>query len=238
MLFFYVRHGRPTYNPDALKPVGHRQAEAVAKRLALYGIDKVFASSSNRAIETSRPTCEICEREATILDWCNEGHAFHDTAIELPGGGCTWAFCNHDYKLKFIDPEVQRLGDEWYNHPFFSETRFKEGIQRVDRETDALFAGLGYRHDRARKVFIPEHPTDERIALFAHEGFGKMFLSSVLDVPYNLFCTRFELSYTGMTVIEFAVEDDIVVPRVLTHANDSHLYREGLPTHYQNRVRF
>ena len=238
MLFFYVRHGRPTYNPDALTPVGHRQAEAVAKRLALYGIDRVFASSSNRAIETSRPTCEICEREATILDWCNESYAWHDTAIELPGGGCTWAFFNHDYKLKFINPEVQKLGDEWYNHEFFKGTRFREGIQRVDRETDALFAGLGYRHDRTRKVFIPEHPTDERIALFAHEGFGKMFLSSVLDVPYNLFCTRFALSYTGVTVIEFAVEGGIVVPRILTHANDSHLYREGLPTHYQNRVRF
>ena len=238
MLFFYVRHGRPTYNPDALTPVGHRQAEAVAKRLALFGIDRVFASSSNRAIETSQPTCEICERKATILDWCNESHAWHDTAIELPDGRWTWAFSDLDWKRKLIDPEVLKLGDEWYSHEFFKGTNFKDGILRVDREADAFFAGLGYRHDRARKVFIPEHPTEERIALFAHEGFGKMFLSSVLDVPYNLFCTRFAIGYTGVTVIEFAVEGDAVIPRVLTHSNDSHLYREGLPLYFQNRIRF
>ena len=31
MLFFYVRHGDPIYDPDSLTPLGHRQAEAVAK---------------------------------------------------------------------------------------------------------------------------------------------------------------------------------------------------------------
>ena len=30
MILYYVRHGDPTYNPDELTPLGHRQAEAVA----------------------------------------------------------------------------------------------------------------------------------------------------------------------------------------------------------------
>ena len=77
------------------------------------------------------------------------------------------------------------------------------------------------------------------MAIFAHEGFGKMFLSSVLDIPYPVFCTRFEMNYTGMSVIEFQPSDDgICIPRTLTHANDGHLYRDGLPLHYQNRLRF
>lgn len=38
MLLFYVRHGDPIYNPDSLTPLGERQAEAVAKRLALHGV--------------------------------------------------------------------------------------------------------------------------------------------------------------------------------------------------------
>ena len=53
MLFFYIRHGDPTYHPDELTPLGKRQAEAIAKRLALYGIDRIFASTSNRAIQTA-----------------------------------------------------------------------------------------------------------------------------------------------------------------------------------------
>ena len=49
MLLFYVRHGDPIYNPDSLTPLGERQAEAIARRLALYGIDKIYSSTSTRA---------------------------------------------------------------------------------------------------------------------------------------------------------------------------------------------
>lgn len=44
MLFFYIRHGDPIYNPNQLTPLGERQAEAVAKRLSLYSIDKIYSS--------------------------------------------------------------------------------------------------------------------------------------------------------------------------------------------------
>ena len=44
MILYYVRHGDPIYNPDSLTELGKRQAEAVAKRLAVHGIDKIFAS--------------------------------------------------------------------------------------------------------------------------------------------------------------------------------------------------
>ena len=57
MILFYVRHGDPIYNPDQLTPLGHRQAESVAKRLALFGIDEIYASTSTRAMQTAQPTC-------------------------------------------------------------------------------------------------------------------------------------------------------------------------------------
>ena len=63
MLLFYIRHGEPIYNPDMLTPLGKRQADAIAKRLSLYGIDKIYSSTSNRAIETAEPTCEILKKE-------------------------------------------------------------------------------------------------------------------------------------------------------------------------------
>ncbi len=241
MLLYYVRHGRPTYNPDELKPVGHRQAEAVARRLALYGVDRVYASSSNRAIETARPTAEICEREITILDWCNEGHAWKYTAVQKPDGTWSWAFTNPDFRRKFLSPEVTAMGGKWYDHPDFAALPFKNGIETVNAQVDGFFADLGYRHDRGNHIFTQERQNDERIALFAHEGFGKMFLSSLLDIPYPIFCTRFSISYTGLTVVEFKAENDgsnVVIPRVLSFGNDAHLYRDGLPTHFQNRLYF
>lgn len=237
MLLFYVRHGRPTYVPDALTPIGHRQAESVAKRLALYGIDKVFASSSQRAIETATPTAEYCEKEITILDWCSESHAWHDTAAPNDDGSTFWAYAIPKYRKVLISSELLAMGDNWHSHPAFSGIRFKEGFERVNREVDAFMKSFGYIHDRTTHSYKIEKPNDERVALFAHEGFGKMFISSLLDIPYPIVATRLELGYTGVTAIDFEPEDDetdVVIPRILTLSNDSHLFRDGLPTKYKN----
>ena len=78
MLFFYIRHGDPTYHPDELTPLGHLQAEAVAKRLAIYGMDDIYASTSNRVIETALPLCHLLKKEMTILDFANEDYAYRD----------------------------------------------------------------------------------------------------------------------------------------------------------------
>ena len=41
-----------------------------------------------------------------------------------------------------------------------------------------------------------------------------------------------------MTVIEFKSNNGFVVPQILQLSNDSHLYKDGLPTKYQNRIYF
>ena len=75
MLLYIIRHGDPHYPTDSLTARGVLQAEAVGKRLALYGVDKIYASSSNRAMQTAEPTCEILKKDKEILD-------FHRAKIE------------------------------------------------------------------------------------------------------------------------------------------------------------
>ena len=41
MIFYYVRHGAPIYEPDSLTELGHKQAAALAKRFSLYGLDEI-----------------------------------------------------------------------------------------------------------------------------------------------------------------------------------------------------
>ena len=98
-------------------------------------------------------------------------------------------------------------------------------------------ASLGYLH--MQNSYRTEMPDDNRrVALFAHQGFGLAFLSSLLDIPYPLFCTHFDISHSGMTVIEFKSNNGFVVPQILQLSNDSHLYKDGLPTKYQNKIYF
>ena len=72
MLLFYIRHGDPIYAPDQLTGLGRRQAEAVGRRLALYGVDRIFSSTSTRAYQTALPTAEILKKEITQLDFAHE----------------------------------------------------------------------------------------------------------------------------------------------------------------------
>ncbi len=235
MIFFYIRHGDPIYNPDSLTPLGKRQAEAVAKRLALYGVDKIYASTSNRAIQTAEPTCELLKKEKVLLDFCNESHVWNEFTVEK-NGRKTWLFQDTDTRLKFASEEFRKLGDKWYEYPGMSE--YKKGVDRVYNDVDEFFASLGYEHMRNTGKYRVINSNDDRVALFAHQGFAMAFFSCLLDIPYPEFCIHFDTCHTGMTVVDFKEENGFAIPRVMTLSSDSHLYRDGLPTNYNNEIRF
>lgn len=239
MLLFYVRHGDPIYDPDSLTPLGLKQADALAKRLCRYGIDEIYSSSSNRAVLTGTPTAELLKKEIHKVDWCHEGKAWEYTAMPNGRGGRSWPVACADNVRLFMRPDVMALGEKWYTHPDVMALHdFTPGLAAINRDVDAFLASLGYEHDRENHVYIPTAPNDKRIALFAHYGAGMCVLSSLLDIPYNIFCSHFNLSTSGMTVIKFEERDGFVVPEVLTLSNDSHVYAEGLPTKYNGAYYF
>lgn len=235
---FYLRHGDPIYNPDSLTPLGMRQADALAKQLSLYGPDKMFTSSSHRAVLTAQPTCELLDMTPTVLDWMNESYAARDFGSKLEDGKWSWSFANPKYVTLFNSKEIRALGEDWACAECFKDTGFAAGLKRINAETDAFLETLGYRHDRENCRYEAIGHSPERVAVFAHQGFGLSFLASLLDIPYPYFSTHFDMSHSGMTVINFSARFDYVYPKVLQLSNDSHLYREGLPTKYHHGIYF
>lgn len=236
MLIYYVRHGEPIYTPNQLTPLGRRQAEAVAKRVAHYGIDEVYASTSNRAIETATPTCEILGKQAILLDWINESYAYGEMAVHVTEEKKAWVWVHPEYRDLFRSRELGLMNYQWYEHPALAKFDFGRGVRRIDVEADAWLASLGYEHDREKGLYkVSTDDTEKRIALFAHEGAGKLFLSSILDIPLPYFSSKFELSHTGVCVIYIDGKcGEYGHARLLTVSNDSHLYREGLPTKHRS----
>ena len=64
----FVRHGQSVSNLEQrftgqketnLTPLGHRQAEATARFLKAYGIDKIYSSDLERAMQTAAPTARL-----------------------------------------------------------------------------------------------------------------------------------------------------------------------------------
>ena len=241
MLFYYIRHGEPLGVPDySLTPLGREQAKALAKRLCLFGIDRVFASPTLRTMQTAQPICDLLGKEITPCDWADEGIVWNEFTVPHPKYEHTWAFFDPKYLEIFSSPEVRALGEKWYEHPELAGLNFKAGVERVNAAVDEFFLSLGFRHDRenARYEVVGEHLNRDRVALFAHQGFGMSFFSSMLDIPYPMFCTHFDFSHSSMSVVNFEPRGKYVYPHVLQTANDSHLYREGIITGYHNSIKF
>ena len=238
MILYYIRHGDPIYNPDSLTPQGQQQAQALAKRLAMHGVNRVFCSDSVRAQMTAQPTCDLLHLTPTVCPWANEHRPWERMCVIDDKGIRRYCFEDPVMRPLFNSPEMRRLGDDWGQHPAFEGSDIPVCAADIGRDADAFLESLGYRHDTENHVYIPVSPTEERVALFAHQAFGMAFLSHVMDVPYPLYATRFDMGHSGMTVIEFREQDGVVIPWMLQLSNDSHLYREGLPTNYQNRLRF
>ena len=241
MLLYYIRHGEPLGVPDySLTPLGREQAKALAKRLCLFGIDRVFASPTLRTMQTAQPICDLLGKEITPCDWADEGIVWNEFTVPHPKYEHTWVFFDPHYLEIFSSPEVRALGEKWYEHPELAGLNFKAGVERVNAAVDEFFLSLGFRHDRenARYEVVGEHLNRDRVALFAHQGFGMSFFSSMLDIPYPMFCTHFDFSHSSMSVINFEPRGKYVYPHVLQTANDSHLYREGILTGYHNSIKF
>lgn len=238
MLLFYIRHGDPIYNPDQLTPLGERQAEAVAKRLALYGVDKIYASTSNRAYLTAKPTSELLKKDIEQLEFLNESNPWQHITYINSLGKRTWIPDSIEALKIILSDEMKQYGDRWFDHPAFKDREYESYLKQTDADIDSLLACHGYIHDREHRYYTAENPTEERIAIFAHAGFGSVFFSSLLDIPYHEYSLHYDLSHSSMSVVEFRVRDGICVPKLLTFSNDSHIYKEGLPTSYNNRIRF
>lgn len=236
MLFFYVRHGDPIYEPDSLTEQGIQQAKALVERMKRCKPEKIFASSSNRAILTARPTAEYLGLEMEILDWCNENKTWQEFSMVNDQGVRQWYFQNEEY-IRFLNSEeICGLREDWWQHPKFQNTAVPSGWNRICRETDAFMKSLGYI--RNGNGFECIKPTYQRAALFAHQGLGLAFLSCLLRIPYPQFTTRFDMGHSGVTVIELA-DAGFTVPKVLQLANDSHIFADStLNTNYQNRIVF
>ena len=236
MLLYYIRHGDPVYEPDSLTALGHRQAEAVARRLALHGMDKIYCSSSNRTVLTAQPLCELQRKEPTKLDWCREDHAFHYLHVTGADGKKTWGLMEPEIKRLFISKELADMGHKWTEHPALKDTNFREGVEVFGREVDNFLAAHGYERHDSLNCYKAVRPSEERIALFAHWGAGGLIMSHILDIPYPQFASRFTMGHTCVTVVEFRDVDGLVIPKVISYSNDSHFYREGLPTKFVNRI--
>lgn len=235
MLLYIIRHGDPIYNPDSLTPKGHLQAKALSKRFALHGLNKIYASPLIRAQQTAQPTAELLGLPIEIEDWTSENLAYQSFSVIMPNGNRSWIFHQDPTALK--NDTSHTMVDNWYEADCFKgyENDFKGGYERIQKESDAFLERHGYK--REGSVYKILNHNDDRIAVFCHQGFGITWLSHLLGIPPHLFWSSFDISHSGVTVLNFRkFESGYTTPLCLQHSDLSHIFADRLPYKYNNGI--
>lgn len=226
MFLYIVRHGHPIYGPvEQLTPTGHRQARALAPRMVQSGITKIYSSPLRRAIETAQPTADALGLPINIEPWTSEGNAWARFCRRLPDGGQTWVW-NVDDIGSFVRGENHEAGDKWYEIEAMKDVlNGKDGYAALQAESDEFLSRLGYERDG--NEYIIRRPNDERVAVFCHQGFGLSWLSHLLRIPPNIFWAEFDITHTGVTILEFSNRKcGRTVPKCLALSDMSHLFAD------------
>ena len=236
MLLFLIRHGDPIYEPDSLTPKGVLQAKAVAKRFAVHGLDRIFASPMIRAQETARPTSEMLGIPIQIEEWASEDLAWKDFTVQYPGNYIHWVFFRQN-------TEFRQNGDELLGNGNWKEAKSVQEIRDLDTCYDRLEKGaddflerLGYRREGIGLYRILK-PSEERVALFCHQGVTLLLLPYLLGIPPHLFWSSFDVNHTGVSVLEFKNNPNgLTSAKCISFSDCSHLLKEGLPYQFQNEI--
>ena len=229
MWLFFVRHGSPDYANDCLTEKGRKQAQALAERFALLGLDKIYASTMGRAMETAEYTAKKLGLKVEGLEFARESLAGEEFGITQEDGSWGWCFWDKRTISAFKSEEIKKLGDKWYDSPLFADTKFKSGTLRVEKAVAEFMKGLGYKRNEKTGYYKAEKHVYDRVALFAHGGFSMIFTSCILNIPYPEFCTRFQhIGTSAVTVLRIDDSGDEIVPVIYQYGNDSHLYKENL----------
>ncbi|MBQ2890264.1 MAG: histidine phosphatase family protein, partial [Clostridia bacterium] len=110
MLLYIIRHGEPVYNPNGLTQMGQEQAEAIAKRLSLHGIDKIYASPLKRARMTAEPLAKLLNKEVIIEEFMCEEKAGESFCVKDEKGEDKWMFLIEKYRREMQSKRILDLG--------------------------------------------------------------------------------------------------------------------------------
>lgn len=230
MLLYIIRHGDPDYSTDSLTEKGKLQAEAVGKRLASAGINKVYSSSMGRALQTAEPTCRLLGLPCIPQDWAREIQSEMFTyypngkrkSLGLVPSACFW------------DEDSEHLSRETaLQSPPFRDTQMDLVLPRIEADANAFLLSLGYQKEGA--VYRVLRESDEKVALFCHAGFARALCCTLLKIPAHTMWASFSYGHTGVTILEFRnSKSGITAPRCLCYSDMSHLYAAGLEMMYNN----
>ncbi|MBR0355296.1 MAG: histidine phosphatase family protein [Oscillospiraceae bacterium] len=174
MKLLLIRHGDPDYETDSLTPVGRREAELLAERIAPLPVREYYVSTMGRALATAAPTLQKAGREAIRCDWLRE----FEVPVPRPDREglyhIPWDWLPQDWLADpiLLDPF------RWQEHPVFAGYGVREAYDRVCAAFDEVLAGHGYVRDGL--LYRVTQANSDTLVFFCHLGLSCVLLSHLM----------------------------------------------------------
>jgi probable phosphoglycerate mutase len=203
MQLYLIRHADPDYHNKTITPAGHLEAQALAKRLAAQGVDRIYCSPMGRARDTMQYTVDLLNLPYAIEAWMQE---IPNWRINLKAWPPFAAWNMPGEVVRAQVPYPAR--DTWTSYAPLHEPRFATYFEHIRQSSDEFLARHGYERQAGRYRTVT--PSQEKIAIFCHHGFGLTWLAHLLELPLPLVWSGFWLPPSSVTTILF--EERPVVP--------------------------
>ncbi len=223
MRLYIIRHADPDYPNKTLTPDGHLEAQALAKRMANLGLDRIYCSPKGRALHTMQYIADAINMEANILNWTAELDSlcfeatppWHvDTAWDFPGE----VFLNH---------KTLPTHSDWDKQAELKALNTKEVFEDLIKNSDEFLETLGFERQGTRYRVV--RPNSEKVAVFTHGGFILTWLAHLLQIPLTITWAGFWLAPSSVTTILFDQRSpEWATPRCIGLGDTSHLYEAKL----------
>lgn len=226
MQLLIIRHADPDYPNNTLTAAGHKEAVALADRLAREGLDQIFTSPLARAMETMRYTADRLGMGHTVLPWAREMHP--ELFVRIPGQGNKALFQFPGELLRADAPPPNR--ENWHQMPVFDPVRERmlEAVRAMIRDSDEFLARLGFVREGTRYRRIRPEPA--KVAVFCHAGLALTWIAHLLEIPIPLVWSGFWMAPSSVTTILMEERSDSwAVPRCTSLGDTGHLLAAGLP---------
>ena len=222
MILYIIRHAEPEPATGALTGKGKAQAEALAKRLSVMNIDKLYSSPLLRAKQTAEPFCKLSGKELNIEEWARE--IGEERLTDFPDGvkKSVSLVQNTEY---LNESNVNLPYNQAFECDYFKQSGMKNAVEYIEKNGDIFLGKLGYKRENG--IYRVVEPNEDKIALFCHAAFSRAWISVLLHIPIHIMWAGFDYEYTGITAIEFKNnENGLTAPTCLCYSDFSHLYSE------------
>lgn len=119
-------------------------------------------------------------------------------------------------------------GENWRRLPPLDHPLLPEAVERVQRGSDDFLARLGYLRDEG--AYRVAAASEDRVALFCHNGSGLTMLAHFLRIPLPMMWSAFFMSTSSVTTLLFEERrPGLATARCIGLSDLSHLRMAGLP---------